>query len=62
MWELLQKTDWLLSTADILLIAFVIYQLMQLLRESTALRILHILPLVIIGYLLTRLAGLVTSA
>lgn len=62
MWELLQKTDWLLSTADILLIAFVIYQLMQLLRESTALRILHILPLVIIVYLLTRLAGLVTSA
>jgi len=60
--ELLQKTDWLLTIADILLIAFVIYQLMQLLRESTALRILHILPLVIIGYLLTRLTGLVTSA
>jgi len=62
MWELLQKTDWLLTTADILLIAFIIYQLLQLLRESTALRILHILPLVIICYLLTRFTGLVTSA
>jgi uncharacterized protein (TIGR00159 family) len=62
MWELLQKTDWLLTTADVLLVAFVIYQLLQLLRESTALRILHILPLVIIGYLLTRFTGFVTSA
>lgn len=62
MWESLQKTDWLLTSADILLVAFVIYKLLQLLRESTALRILHILPLVITGYLLTRLAGLVTSA
>lgn len=62
MWELLQKTDWLLITADILLVAFVIYKLLQLLRESTALRILHILPLIIIVYLLTRLTGLVTFA
>lgn len=62
MWEFLQKTDWLLIVADILLVAFVIYQLLQLLRESTALRILHFLPLLIIGYILTRLAGLVTFA
>lgn len=62
MGELLQTTDWLLTIVDILLVAFVIYQLLQLLRESTALRILHILPLVIIGCLLTRLAGLVTFA
>ena len=62
MWELLQKTDLLLAIVDILLVAFVIYQLLHLLRESTALRILHILPLVIISYLLARLAGLVTFA
>jgi diadenylate cyclase len=62
MWESLQKTDWLLTSADILLVAFVIYKLLQLLRESTALRILHILPLLLMGYLLTRLAGLVTCA
>lgn len=60
MWELLQKTDLLLAVVDILLVAFVIYQLLHLLRESTALRILHILPLVIISYLLARFAGLVT--
>jgi uncharacterized protein (TIGR00159 family) len=62
MWEFLQKTDWLLTIADILLVAFVVYQLIRFLRESTALRILYILPLVIIAYLLTRLTGLVTSA
>jgi uncharacterized protein (TIGR00159 family) len=60
MWELLQKTDWL-TIADILLVAFVIYQFLQLLRESTALLILQILPLLIAAYLLTRLAGFVTS-
>lgn len=62
MWELLLKTDWLLTGADILLVAGVIYQFLLLLRESTALRILHILPLVITGYLLARFTGLVTSA
>ena len=60
MWELLLKTDWLLATADILLVAIVIYQLLKFLRETTALRILHLLPLIIIAYLLTRLTGLVT--
>lgn len=60
--ELLQKTDWLLTAADILLIAFAIYQLLRLLRESTALRILHILPLLIVGCILASLSGLVTSA
>lgn len=62
MGELLQKTDWLLAIVDILLVAFVIYRLLLLLRESTALRILHILSLLISVYLLTRLAGLVTCA
>lgn len=62
MGALLQNTDLLLSIADILLVAFVLYQLLQFLRESTALRILYILPLLICGYLLARLAGLVTFA
>ncbi|NVN98397.1 MAG: TIGR00159 family protein [Geobacteraceae bacterium] len=60
MWELLQKTDWLLAMADILLVSIVIYQLLKLLRETTALRILHLLPLIIIASILTRLTGLVT--
>lgn len=60
MWELLQKTDWLLAIADILLVACVIYQFLKFFRESTALKILYILPLVLLIYLLTRLAGLVT--
>lgn len=62
MGALLQKTDWLLAIADILLVSCVTYSLFRLLRESTALRILHILSLLIIGYLLARLAGLVTCA
>lgn len=62
MGELLQKTDVLLAVVDILLAAFVIYQLLRLLRESTALRILHIIPPLIISYLLARFAGLVTFA
>lgn len=60
MWELLQKTDWLLAMADILLVAFVIYQLLKILRESTALRILLILTLIISAYLFARIAGLAT--
>lgn len=60
MWELLQNYDWLLTIADVLLVAFVIFQLLRFVRESTALRILLILPLLIIAYLLARLCGLVT--
>ena len=60
MWELLQKSDWLLTIADVLLVAIVIYQLLRLVRESTGLRILLSLPLLIIAYLLARLSGLVT--
>lgn len=60
MWELLQKSDWLLSITDILLVAIVIYQLLRFVRESTAMRILLILPLVIIAYLFARLSGLIT--
>lgn len=60
MWELLQKSDWLLTIVDVLLVAIVIYQLLRFVRESTALRILFILPLLIIAYLLARLSGFVT--
>jgi uncharacterized protein (TIGR00159 family) len=62
MGELLQHTDWLLFIVDVLLVACVIYHLLRFLRESTALRILYILPLLICGYLLARLAGLATFA
>ena len=62
MWEFLQKTDGLLTFVDILLVSIVIYRLLCLLRESTAVRILLVLPLVIIAYLAARLSGLVTFA
>ncbi len=60
MWEFLQKSDGLLTSADILLVSIVIYRILRLLRESTAVRILLALPLVIISYLIARLTGLVT--
>jgi uncharacterized protein (TIGR00159 family) len=60
MWEFLQKTDVLLATLDILLVALVSYRLFRLLRESTAVRILIVLPLIIVAYLAARIAGLVT--
>jgi len=60
MWEFLQKSDVLLTAVDILLVAIVIYKLLCIFREATALRILLILPLVIITYLVARLTGLAT--
>jgi diadenylate cyclase len=60
MWAFLQKSDGLLTSVDILLVSFVIYRLFCLVRESTAVRILIALPLVIISYLVARLTGLVT--
>jgi len=60
MWEFLQKSDGLLTTVDILLVAIVIYRLLRLVRESTAVRILLVLPLVMISYLAARLTGLAT--
>jgi uncharacterized protein (TIGR00159 family) len=60
MWEFLQKSDGLLTFVDILLVSIVMYRLVRLFRESTAVRILLALPLVIIFYLLARLAGLIT--
>lgn len=60
MWEFLRKTGGLLAFADILLVSVSIYSLLRLTRESTAIRILLVLPLIIITYLLARLIGLVT--
>lgn len=59
MWEFLIKSDGLLTAIDILLVSIVIYSLLRLVRESTAIRILLVLPLVIITYLVARLTGLV---
>ena len=58
--DFLLKTDSLLTIFDILLVSFVIYRLFRLVRESTAIRVLLVLPVVITSYLLARLAGLVT--
>jgi uncharacterized protein (TIGR00159 family) len=60
MWEFLLKTDGLLASIDILLVSIVIYMLVRLVRESTAVRILLILPLVIVAYIVARLTGLAT--
>ena len=60
MTELLQKTDWFLPLLDIALVAVVIYRLMLLLKESTAIKVLVATPLLLIGCLLTQLAGLQT--
>jgi uncharacterized protein (TIGR00159 family) len=54
----LQKADALLIPLDILLVATVLYQLLRLLRESTAVRILIVMPLVIVTCLAARLTGL----
>jgi len=58
--EFLQNADGLVSIVDILLVATVIYLLLRLVRESTAVRILIVLTLVMLSYLAARLAGLVT--
>lgn len=60
MWEFLQKTDGLLASLDILLVASVIYRLFRLVREATAVRILLILPLILVTCLAARLCGLIT--
>lgn len=60
MMELLQKNDWLLTVADIVLVAIVIYQLLRFVRESTAIRILFILPFVILLCVVARFIGLLT--
>lgn len=57
--ELLLKIDWLMTITDILLVAIVVYQLLRFVRESTALRILFVLPLIIITCLLARLSGFI---
>lgn len=60
MGALLEHTDWLLFMVNVLLAFSVICQLRHFLLESTMLRILYILPLLLCGYLFNLLAGLVT--
>jgi len=59
--ELLQKSGWLLPLLDVLLVAVICYQLLRLLRESTAIRIVTISSLLLTAYILGRFTGLVTT-
>lgn len=56
---ILNKAGTLTALFDILLVATVIYLLFRLVRESTAVRILLLLPALLIAYLAARLLGLI---
>ena len=56
--ELLDRSDWLAQGADIALVAVLVYRLALHLKETTAIRLLLILPVVLITYLLAQLSGL----
>ena len=58
--DLLHKTGWILALVDILVVAAIIYRLALLLKETTAIRILLALPLLVIFYLLVQVSGLTT--
>lgn len=58
--EFLQKPDWLLILLDLCLVASVIYMLVRNLRETTAIRLLLALPLLLVAYVLAQVSGLVT--
>ena len=60
MGSLLNNTGWLLSLIDILLVAIVIYRLLHLVKETTALRILLILPILLTVTLISQVCGLST--
>jgi len=60
--DLMQKSGWLIPLLDILLVATIIYRLLTLVRESTAIRILIVLQLLLAGCLVAQFAGLVTTA
>lgn len=61
MTDFFSKSDWLFVPLDILLVAVIIYQLLRHLRESTAIRLLLVLPLVLFAYVLAQFTGLATS-
>lgn len=56
---ILHKADILTAFFDILLVAIVIYLLFRLVRESTAVRILLLLPVLLIAYLVAQLLGFI---
>ena len=58
MFELLHKSLWLWHLVDIALVAFLVYRLVIHLRETTAIRLLLTLPVVLIAYLLAQLSDL----
>jgi uncharacterized protein (TIGR00159 family) len=58
--EFLHKPDWLLTLLDLCLVACVVYALVRQLRETTAIRLLLSLPLLLVAYLLAQVSGLVT--
>ncbi|HZV83270.1 MAG TPA: diadenylate cyclase CdaA [Geobacteraceae bacterium] len=60
--DLMQKSGWLIPLLDILLVATIIYRLLTLVRESTAIRILVVLQLLLVGCLVAQFVGLVTTA
>lgn len=56
--ELLHKSVWLSHLVDIALVAFLVYRLAIHLKETTAIRVLLTLPVVLIAYLLAQLSDL----
>ena len=56
---ILHKADILTALIDILLVATVIYLLFRLVRESTAVRILLLLPALLMAYLAAQLLGFI---
>lgn len=60
--DLLLKSGGLFPLLDILLVAVITYRLFSLVHESTAIRILRYLPLLLAGCILVRFAGLVSAS
>jgi uncharacterized protein (TIGR00159 family) len=56
----LQDVNWFMVVVDVALVALLLYQLFRLLRETTAVRILVGLPVVLVVYLLAQVSGLIT--
>lgn len=56
--ELLHRSDWLAHLVDITLVAVLVYRLVVHLKETTAIRLLLTLPVVLIAYLLAQMSDL----
>jgi uncharacterized protein (TIGR00159 family) len=59
MGELLHTSGWLLTLVDIVLVAAVVYRLMLFLKETTAIKLLVVVPALLILYLLAQASGLI---